>query len=314
LARKSLYWYRVTYAKKDFSADFWKAFSTYIPDIHEQYDVTIGYGPGLASLFAMEKVPNGGKKILWVNTNLVRSGFDLKYQKKVYMQSDRIVTVCRNLLRDMQGYYPEYAEKMSVFYDMLDIPGIRRLGDAYPAEYERINTPRILTVGRICEAKALHFVAEAAAILKEKQLDFLWYIIGDGELRSQLEAKIHALHVQDRVVVLGARDNPYPWFKDCSFYVQTSVYEGSCTTITEALIFGKPVVTTDIDIAFEKIEEGKNGLICKMTGVDIAEKVGLLLLEPGRIDKMSMYINNNPIFYGDQIAAFDELIDTLIYE
>jgi glycosyltransferase involved in cell wall biosynthesis len=95
--------------------------------------------------------------------------------------------------------------------------------------------------------------------------------------------------------------------------VQTSVYEGSCTTITEALIFGKPVVTTDIDIAFEKIEEGKNGLICNMTGVDIAEKVGHLLLEPERIDKMSMYINDNPVFYGDQIEAFDELIDTLIH-
>ena len=111
LIRKSVYWHRVTYRKKDYTASFWKAFAPYIPHLREQYDVTIGYGPGLASLFAMDKVPHGGKKILWVNTNLVRSGFDLKYQKRVYMQADHIVTVCRNLLRDMQGYYPEYAAK-----------------------------------------------------------------------------------------------------------------------------------------------------------------------------------------------------------
>lgn len=313
LIRKSVYWHRVTYRKKDYTASFWKAFASYIPHLREQYDVTIGYGPGLASLFAMDKVPHGGKKILWVNTNLVRSGFDLKYQKRVYMQADHIVTVCRNLLRDMQGYYPEYVAKMSYFYDMLDIPGIRQLGDTYTAAYEPNNTPRILTVGRICEAKALHFVAESAAILKEKKLDFVWYIIGDGELRGQLESKIQTLNVQDRVVLLGALDNPYPWFKDCDLYVQTSVFEGSCTTITEALIFGKPVVTTDIDIAFEKIDDGKNGLICNMSGQDIADKVGGLLSNQVQRDEMTRYINNNPIFYGDQIEAFDELVDTLTY-
>ena len=273
--------------------------------------MTIGYGQGLASLFALDKVPNGGKKILWVNTNLVRAHFDLKYHHRLYQQADRVVTVCRNLLRDMQGYYPDCKDNMTYFYDMLDIPGIRKAGDAYRAEYRETEALRLLTVGRICEAKALHLAVEAAAILKKEGIPFRWYIIGDGERRWQIEERINALGVQDEMVLLGALINPYPWFKDCDIYVQTSVFEGSCTTLTEALIFGKPVVTTDIDIAFEKIDDGQNGLICKMTGEDIAEKIRSLLTDPVRRKQMQAYIESHPIFYGDQIELFDQMIDEL---
>ena len=311
LIRKSVYWYRVTYGKTDFTKAFWQSFSEYIPELKESYDITIGYGPGLASLFAMDKVPNGGRKILWVNTNLVRAHFDLKYQRRLYREADRIVTVCRNLLRDMQGYYPECQQKMSVFYDMLDVQGIRVAGENYRADYPEQEKNRVLTVGRICEPKALHLAVEAAAILKNKGIPFRWYIIGDGELRPQIEADIARLEVQDRMVLLGALNNPYPWFRDCDLYVQTSVYEGSCTTITEAQIFGKAVVTTDIDIAFEKIQDGKNGLICAMTGEDIADKVGCLLTDTDRREQMQKYIVDNPVFYGDQIVLFDQMVEEL---
>lgn len=311
LLRKSAYWFKVTYGKCDYTEVFWRTMSKYIPEMQEQFDVTIGYGPGLASLFAMNKVANGGKKILWVNTNLVRAGFDLKYHHRLYRQTDRIVMVCHNLLRDMQGYYPDCVDKMSVFYDILDVSGIRAAGNAYQAEYPEEEKNRILTVGRICEAKALHLAVEAAEILKRRGFSFRWYIIGDGELRPQLEAKINDLDVQDRMVLLGALRNPYPWFKDCDLYVQTSVYEGSCTTITEALIFGKCVVTTDIDIAFEKIEEGKNGLICGMTGEEIAQKIGILLENKEYWKQMQNYISGNPVFCGDDVSLFNQMVNDL---
>ncbi len=311
LVWKSIYWYAVTYGNREYTASFWRNMSRYVPELSEGYDVTIGYGPGLASLFVIDKVPNGGKKILWVNTNLVRAKFELDYHHRLYRQADRIVMVCQNLLRDMQGYYPDCADKMTVFYDMLDIPGIRTAGEQYTAEYLAGEESRILTVGRLCEAKALHLAVEAAAILKSRGVPFRWYIIGEGELRPQIEAKINELQVQDRVVLLGALRNPYPWFKDCDLYVQTSVYEGSCTTITEALIFGKCVVTTDIDIAFEKIQDGKNGLICTMTGEDIAKKVELVLKDKNYRECMQKYITENPVFYGDQIQLFDQLVEEL---
>lgn len=310
-AKRSLYWYRVNVRKREYTACFWQSYAKEIPAVEEQYDVTIGYGPGYASFFAMDKVPNGGKKILWVNTNLVRAHFDLEEHRRLYVQADHIVAVCRNLLRDLQGYYPECRGKMSVFYDMLDVKGIQEAGHAYQPDYPPEQANRVLTVGRICEAKALHLAAEAAAVLKERGLDFRWYILGDGEGRQALESRIRELEVEDRMVLLGALNNPYPWFAGCDIYVQTSVYEGSCTTITEALILGKPVVTTNIDIAPEKIQEGSNGLICNMTGLDIADKLQRLLTEPQLRRDMEQYIQSTPVFYGDQISQLYDLLERL---
>lgn len=309
--KRSLYWCRVNLLKKEYTACFWKSYAGEIPVVEESYDATIGYGPGFASFFAIDQVPNGGKKILWVNTNLVRAHFDLEQHRRLYAEADHIVAVCRNLLRDLQGYYPECREKMSVFYDMLDVEGIQKASRAFQPAYPAEEKNRILTVGRICEAKALHLAAEAAAILKERGFDFRWYILGDGSGRSVLESRVRELDVGDRVVLLGALNNPYPWFAGCDIYVQTSVYEGSCTTITEALILGKPVVTTDIDIAPEKINDGYNGLICAMTGQDIADKLQRLLTQPGLKQEMEQYIQRTPVFYGDQIGQFYDLLESL---
>ena len=311
LFRKCAYWLMLTLGKEEYAAAMWKAFAPLIPEVQEHYDVTIGYGPGHASLFALDKVPNGGKKVLWVNTNLVRAGFDLKYYERVYQNADHIVAVCRNLLRDMQGYYPACRDKMSVFYDILDAQGIKSAAEAYHAAYPEKEENRILTVGRMCGAKALHLAVEAAALLKNKGIPFRWYIVGDGGLRESIESKILQLNVEDRVVLLGALDNPYPWFKDCDIYVQTSVVEGSCTTITEALIHGKPVVTTDVDIAFEKIDDGVNGLICAMTGEDIARKLERILTDINFRRKIEENIRGNAVFCGDKIESFYELVENL---
>ena len=314
LARKSLYWYKVMFKKADFSCSFWESFIRDIPELEESYDVTIGYGPGLASFFAMDKVHDGGKKILWVNTNLVRAHFDLKKHRRLYDQADHTVAVCNNLANDMVGYYQEIKDKISVYYDMLDIEGIKQAGKAYVADYPQNQKNKILTVGRICEAKALHLAVEAAAILKANAQDFHWYILGDGSDRPMLEARIVDLDVADRVTLLGALRNPYPWFAGCDIYVQTSVYEGSCTTISEALIFSKPVVTTNIDVAPEKIFHGKNGLICQMTGEDIAKKIQTLLEQPEKVKNMEEYIRETSLFCGNQIEQFYSLVELLLSE
>ncbi len=310
--KKANYWFKISRKKEDFTYHFWKFFSKQIPLLTDNYDITIGYGPGLASFFAMDKVPNGGKKILWVNTNLVRAHFNLEKHRRLYANADHIVAVCKNLLNDLHSYFPESIGKMSVFYDMIDAAGIQDASHAFTPAYNQKQKNNILTVGRICEAKALHFAVEAAAILKAEGLDFHWYILGDGSDRPHLENRIVELGVEDRITLLGALKNPYPWFAGCDIYVQTSIYEGSCTTITEALIFKKPVITTNIDIAPEKILPHKNGMICNMTGQDIADKIRVLLTKPELKEEITQYINSTPLFCGNPIEQFYSLIDSLL--
>lgn len=50
--------------------------------------------------------------------------------------------------------------------------------------------------------------------------------------------------MQERVIILGKKDNPYPYMRACDLYVQPSRYEGKAVTVREAQLLGKPVVIT----------------------------------------------------------------------
>ena len=65
----------------------------------------------------------------------------------------------------------------------------------------------------------------------------------------------------DDLILLGNQKNPYPYFKQCDLYVQTSRFEGYCLTLAEARCFNKPIVTTDFIGANEQIIDGENGFI-----------------------------------------------------
>ena len=76
-----------------------------------------------------------------------------------------------------------------------------------------------------------------------------------------VKEKISEAHMEDRVILLGKKENPYPYFKECDFYVQPSRYEGNAVTVNEALILGKKVAIADYATAHSQIDDGVNGVI-----------------------------------------------------
>lgn len=307
LVRKSRYWLACRRSKKHLGQLMWERLSGYVEPFEEPFDAVIGYGQGIASFFAIDKVPNAKKKILWVNTDLVRAKYDVPGLSRFYEQADKIVAVSENVRKNMAGWFPGCQDKLSVFYDIIDNEIILEKG-SQPDPYPTDKRPRLLTVGRYCEAKALHLAVAAADILRSKGLEFVWYFVGEGNLRPQLEKQIRDLKLEDRVILTGMQKNPYPWFANCDLYVQTSIFEGSCTTLTEAMIFNKAVVTTGIEIAFEKVTPGKNGFICEMDAAAIAENVGCLLTDADLKAQMEQWLAENPVCYGNQMQDFYDLL------
>lgn len=310
LAAKLGFWLACRREKKHVGQLMWERLSEYVEPFTEEFDAVIGYGQGTASFFAMDKVPNATMKILWVNTDLVRAGYDVPGLNRFYEQADRIVTVSENVRKNMAGWFPACGDKLSVFYDIIDNETILQKGsqpDPYPSQVR----PRLLTVGRYCEAKALHLAVGAAALLRDRGIDFVWYFVGEGNLRPQLEEQIRHAGLEERVILTGMQKNPYPWFANCDLYVQTSVFEGSCTTLTEAMIFNKAVVTTEIEIAFEKVTPGKNGFICAMDAGAIAENVERLLADQALKTQMENWLTENPVCYGNQMQDFYNLLEEM---
>lgn len=309
LAWKSVYWVRTKIGKKHLSQYFWQSLSRYIPKTEENFDVVVGYGQGPATYYAIDKVPNAKKKILWLNTDLEKAKYDTDYVRRFYVSADVVAADSENGKKNLLRLYPELEGRVYSYPNMLDVDGIVKKAEEYAAVYPENGIKRILTVGRMAEAKALHLAVGAAEILKKRCIPFKWYIIGDGSLRGQIEEQIHRLGVEDCLVLLGTQTNPYPWFEGCDIYVQTSIYEGSCMTINEAMIFNKPVVTTNFPAAYEKIEDGRNGFICKMNAQSIADKVEQLLNDKALCQKMSDYTCHNQSKWESDIQQFYDMLE-----
>ena len=97
----------------------------------------------------------------------------------------------------------------------------------------------------------------------DKGIDIKWYIIGYGNQEIEQEVRENAKRegVSDRVVLLGKKENPYPYIKACDIYVQPSRYEGKSITVREAQILCKPVIVTNYPTASSQIQSGVDGVI-----------------------------------------------------
>lgn len=303
---------RVT-KSQDYSGMLWDWYSRYVAPVDEEYDVVIGYGPGTATYFAVDKV-KAKKTVLWVDTDLRGAHFDTDYMYRFYEKADCVVTVDQSGVGRFADIYPALADKAITIRNIIPVDEIRQKAaqDAgFDDDYAGI---RLLSVGRLCEAKAFHLAVDAAAILRDQGYEFRWYIIGFGSLETPLREQITRLHLQDRVFLLGQKLNPYPYYARADIYVQTSVYEGSPLTIEEALTFEKPIVTTNIPASYEIIKDGKNGMITEMKSESIAAGISFLLCNEQARKNMSDYIRANPLDYTRPIHAFDAMIERLQLE
>ena len=102
---------------------------------------------------------------------------------------------------------------------------LKKSTEFYPKEFTR-NVFNIVTVGRLTEQKGYDVSIKAARILKDKGIQFKWFAIGEGKDRQKLESLIRKLNLNNNFFLLGRRDNPYPYIKNCDLYVQFSRHEG----------------------------------------------------------------------------------------
>jgi glycosyltransferase involved in cell wall biosynthesis len=100
------------------------------------------------------------------------------------------------------------------------------------------------SVGRLEPQKDFPNLLRAFALLRKKQMARL-VILGEGNLRPQLEALVKELGIEEDVQLPGFNSNPYAFMKRASVFVLSSVLEGLPTVLIEAMALGTPVVSTD---------------------------------------------------------------------
>lgn len=260
--------------KREHGAEtLWKSVGAVYQVPKQEYDVAIAYQQGFPTYLVATKV-RAKKKIAWVNADIFAAGYDVAFNAAFYHQYDVIVPVSKKLEVILEKKYPQYTSKYHCIYDILTPDIIIRQSQEFIKEHieDGINSV-FVTTGRLASPKNYLLAVEAAKLLRTKGIHFKWYFIGEGSERTKIEALIDKYELGNNVILLGMRQNPYPYMARCTVYVQTSLFEGFGLTIAEAKILGKPVVSTNFDVVHNQLKHEENGLIAKMTPESVAKNI-----------------------------------------
>ena len=265
----------------------------------EKWDLVFdfyGYSSFLTAYVA--KYVQAEKKATWVHAPFVNIWDKVeeyfKEFKKIYCVSISVL----NLFRER---FPETKEKTELLYNLTDTNRILKKSQEKVESLKVGNKMVFLTVGRLEPVKCIDLSIKVAKRLKEKNLNFIWYVIGDGTLQEPLQKMIEENGVENCFILLGRRDNVFPYMKQCDIYIQTSAVEGYSTTILEARILRKIVVATDMPSNREQVINGETGYLVERTEEAFVEAIQKIALNDKLQKEMTENVSREKIYFLDEI-------------
>ena len=204
---------------------------------------------------------------------------DHELNERVFAKCEKILPVGTGVKAMLCEKYPESKDKMYILQDYVEYDEIAALAE-HDIDDDFNDKLLICSCGRITREKGFDLAARAAKLLKETGLDFRWIIIGDGEKRKDVEQIIESESLGEYVVLLGAKDDPFPYIKKCDIFVQPSYEESYGRTIAEALILGRPVVSTRTVGGESVLQNGKLGVLTDISAQGLATGIKSLTDDP----------------------------------
>ena len=197
------------------------------------------------------------KLICWMHTvqkTLKAASYSFRSKnetKKCYNRFDRIIGVSETVKEDFKTIF-NWKKPISVIYNTVESNVIKEKSlekvEGIIFDKNKIN---FVSVAKLMYIKGYDRLINITKRLKEDGFSIHTYIVGKGEEQVSLEKQIAECGVQDDWTFVGFQSNPYKYVKAADLYVCSSRREGFSTAVTEALIIGTPVVSTNCSGAYE---------------------------------------------------------------
>jgi len=223
-----------------------------------RYDVVVSYAEGwITRMVSYVATP---RRLAWIHIDYRRYLVyaDNPDEADIYKKFSGIVSPSRYSASTFAARYPHLADRVVSIPNLLAEESVKNA-----AETSAVTDPRfmrsgftIISVGRVCAEKRFYEIPRIAARLKSSGMRFIWYVVGDGapvEV-ALLRSRIQEYQVEDCVIHLGAKDNPYPYLAGSDLLVALSISETFSYVINEAKILGVPIVSTDFGTAPEVLD------------------------------------------------------------
>ena len=301
--QKGLYFflYALTRVEEFFKGFFYK-FKTYKA-------VIIGLH-GLSPKFCLKNI-KADTYIQFIRNDLKNCDQDYKAQNQIKKYGhliDYYACVSQTALDSYLELFPTLKLKGKKIYNLLQSNLILERSkvqiDDFEISKEDIN---ILTVCRIQEkSKGVFRMAKVLEELLKLGYKITWYVIGDGVDFNRFKKHLKENSLQGRMILLGAKPNPYPYFKKVDLVAVLSYYEGLCGVVNEAKILERPLIATEFSGVREQITEGINGFVFDNSYEAILKGMINLLEDPLKFTKTA--INGMPKEITDDDYKVEQLI------
>ncbi len=160
--------------------------------------------------------------------------------------------------------------------------------------------------------KGQKYLVEAAALLRDRGLDFRVAIAGKGELQDQLMGLVRKLDLDDYVEFTGFVENMKSFYAGLDVFCLPSLWEGFGYALVEAMTMEKPVVGFDISSNPEVVEDGKTGILVEPGNVqELADALEKMILDRKLREGMGAAGRKRVLENFDTPLVLDRLIDLI---
>ena len=226
----------------------------------KKYDVEVAFKDGITAVFTA--YGDSTKKYHWLHTDYSQFDPVSKYKslfQEIFLKFDKIIGISNGVLIEFLKIYK--ARDTEVIYNLIDEEKIKKnsLEENIEFKNDKLN---LISVGRIHPMKGYDRLIEVLHQLdiNEKLDKVCVRLIGSGPDDEKIKGMIENYKLQDKVIFMGKKTNPFPYVKASDCFLMTSRFEPFGLVILESLILKVPVLSLEV-LSIHEIMKEKYGII-----------------------------------------------------
>ena len=235
----------------------------------QQYDCVVCYSEQLVNYVSLFPAR---RKIAWIHCDYSRVVND---QNKAVLfnalnRYNQIVCVSEYARTEFVKIFPQFECKATAIHNIINERFIQQRANEINDLDSRFSNRafKIVSIGRLDPIKQFHLIPRIAEqVLNESDPVFTWFIIGGvhgyDEEYLQIMNEINQRHLENIVVLLGEKQNIYPYIKNADLYVCTSKSESYPLVVNEAKALRVPIISNYFPSVVESVQDGKDGYVVK---------------------------------------------------
>jgi glycosyltransferase involved in cell wall biosynthesis len=240
------------------------------------------------------------KKLAWIHTDYTVSKVNTAAELPIWNAYDYIVSISGDVTKTFRQEFPSLSSKIIEIENILSPKFVINMAEESDVSSEMDGKEiALLSIGRYTFPKNFDNLPDICHHLVNEhgKKDLKWYLIGFGD-EEPIRRAIAKSSMEEHVILLGKKENPYPYIKACDIYVQPSRYEGKSVTVREAQILCKPVVVTNYPTAPSQIQDGIDGIIVPMDNEGCAKGIANVIADTALQQRLIDYLSTND--YGNE--------------